>query len=68
MKQLMMFVSCRELEAKKALEDDRLQLQNSIELSLSQLQQKEGELSSWRVKVIFSIGCLCGTLLCLNCP
>ena len=45
--------SYRELEAKKTLEDDRLQLQNSIELSLSQLQQKEGELSSWRVKVIF---------------
>ena len=43
----------RELTVKQGLEEGRLQLQNSIESSLSQLQQKEGELSSWRVKVGF---------------
>ena len=38
---------------KQDLEEARLQMQKSVESALSQLQQKEGELSSWRVKVSF---------------
>ena len=45
----------REMAVKQGLEEDRLQLQNTIETSLSQLQQKEGELSNWRVKVGYCV-------------